>query len=77
MELGLQQGSALGSFLLLLVMDRQTAEVREEPVWTRMFADDVVMCRESREKVEVYSGEERNEGRLQQNREHLSVNVRD
>ncbi|KAF7692744.1 hypothetical protein HF521_010354, partial [Silurus meridionalis] len=35
-----------------LVMDRFTDEVRQEPPWTMMFADDIVICGESREQVE-------------------------
>ncbi|XP_065664573.1 uncharacterized protein LOC136086217 [Hydra vulgaris] len=34
-------------------MDRLTDEVRQESLWTMMFADDIVICSESREQVEV------------------------
>uniref|UniRef100_A0A3Q2ZZ01 Inter-alpha-trypsin inhibitor heavy chain 3 n=1 Tax=Kryptolebias marmoratus TaxID=37003 RepID=A0A3Q2ZZ01_KRYMA len=40
------------SFLFALVMDKITDEVRQEFPWTRMFADDIVMCDENREQVE-------------------------
>ena len=33
-------------------MDRLTDEVRREPPWTMMFADDIVICEETREEVE-------------------------
>ena len=33
-------------------MDRLTDEVRREPPWMMLFADDIVICEETREKVE-------------------------
>ncbi|KAK3519616.1 hypothetical protein QTP86_020190 [Hemibagrus guttatus] len=35
-----------------MVMDQLSEEVRQEPPWTMMFADDIVICSESREQVE-------------------------
>ena len=32
-------------------MDRLTGEVRRKPPWTILFADDIVICEETREKV--------------------------
>ncbi|KAK3567195.1 hypothetical protein QTP86_012679 [Hemibagrus guttatus] len=52
-EVGLHQGSALSSFLFAIVMDQLSEEVRQESPWTMMFADDIVICSESREQVEV------------------------
>ncbi|KAK3526810.1 hypothetical protein QTP70_033548 [Hemibagrus guttatus] len=51
-EVGLNQGSALSPFLFAIVMDQLSEEVRQESPWTMMFADDTVICRESREQVE-------------------------
>ncbi|KAK3569815.1 hypothetical protein QTP86_005847 [Hemibagrus guttatus] len=51
-EVGLHQGSALSPFLFAIVMDQMSEEVRQESPWTMMFADDIVICSESREQVE-------------------------
>ena len=51
-KVGLHQGSALSSFLFAVIMDRLTDEVRREPPWTMLFADDIVICEETREEVE-------------------------
>ncbi|KAK3531007.1 hypothetical protein QTP70_007896 [Hemibagrus guttatus] len=51
-EVGLHQGSALSPFLFPMVMDQLSEEVRQESSWTMMFADDIVICSESREQVE-------------------------
>ncbi|KAI5090362.1 epoxide hydrolase 1 [Silurus meridionalis] len=50
-KVGLHQESALSPFLFAVVMDRLTDEVRQESPWTMMFADDIVICGESREQV--------------------------
>ncbi|KAK3558270.1 hypothetical protein QTP86_013939, partial [Hemibagrus guttatus] len=51
-EVGLHQGSALSPFLFAIVMDQLSEEVRQESSWTMMFADDIVICSETREQVE-------------------------
>ena len=50
-KVGLHQGSALSPFLFAVIMDRITDEVRREPPCTMLFADDIVICKETREKV--------------------------
>ncbi|KAI5621838.1 gastrula zinc finger protein XlCGF28.1-like [Silurus asotus] len=56
-RVGLHQGSALSPFLFAVLMDRLTDEVRQESPWTMMFADDIVICGESNEQVEIEPGE--------------------
>ena len=51
-KVGLHQGSALSPCLFAMVMDRMTDDIREEAPWTMMFADDIVICSESKEQVE-------------------------
>ena len=46
-KVGLHQGSAFAA-----IMDRLTDEVRREPLWTMLFADDIAICEETREEVE-------------------------
>ena len=50
-KVGLHQGSALSPFLFAVIMDRLTDEVRREPPWTMQFADDIVICEETKEEV--------------------------
>lgn len=38
------------------MMDKPTDEVRLESSWTKMCADDIVVCGESREQVEETFG---------------------
>ena len=49
---GLHQGSALSPFLFAVVMDCMTREVQREAPWDMLFADDVVVCSETKEEVE-------------------------
>ncbi|KAK3529808.1 hypothetical protein QTP86_004626 [Hemibagrus guttatus] len=51
-DVGLHQGSALSPFLFAIVMHQLSEEVRQESPWTMMYADDIVICSESREQVE-------------------------
>ena len=48
----LHQGSALSPFLFAVIMDRLTDKLKREPSWTMLFADDIVICEETREDVE-------------------------
>ncbi|KAK3519772.1 hypothetical protein QTP70_004293 [Hemibagrus guttatus] len=60
-EVGLHQGSALSPFLFAMVMDQLSEEVKQESPWTMMFADDIVICSESREQVEENISENQGE----------------
>ena len=51
-KVGLHQGSVLSPFLFAMIMGRLTDEVRRETPWTMLFADDIVICTETREEVE-------------------------
>ena len=51
-KVGLHQESVLSPFVFAVIMDRLTDEVRREPLWTMLFADDIVICKETREEVE-------------------------
>ena len=50
-KVGLHQRSALSPFLFAVIMKRITDEVRREPSWTMLFADDIVICGETRKEV--------------------------
>ena len=52
-KVGLHQGSALSPFLFAIIMDRLADGLRKGAPWTMMFADDIVLCSEDREDVEV------------------------
>ena len=51
-KVGLHQVSESSPFLFAVIMDRLTDEVRRELPWTMLFADDIVICEETREEVE-------------------------
>ncbi|KAI5625322.1 hypothetical protein C0J50_15181 [Silurus asotus] len=82
-KVGLHQGSALSPFLFAVVMDRLTDEVRQESPWTMMFADDIVICCESREQVEKslerwrYALERRGMKLSRSKTEYMCVNERE
>lgn len=44
--------SEIGGELLLALMDGLTDEFWQDPLWTVMFIDDIVICGESNEQVE-------------------------
>ena len=49
-KIRLHQGLSL--FLFTVNMDRLMDEVRREPPWMMLFADDIMICKETREEVE-------------------------
>ena len=51
-KVGLHQESALSSFLFAVIMDKLTDKARREPLWTMLFVDDIVICKETRKEVE-------------------------
>ena len=51
-KVGLHQGSTLSPFLFAVIMDRLTDEVRRKLPWTMLFADDIAICKKTREEVE-------------------------
>ena len=51
-KVGLHQRTALSPCLFAVMIDWMTGEIREEDPWTMMFADDIVICSESKEQVE-------------------------
>ena len=66
----LHQGSALSPCLFAMVMDRMTDDIREEAAWTMMFADDIVICSEGKERIE----EKLESGRYALERRGMKVN---
>jgi hypothetical protein len=52
-KVGLHQGSALSPYLFILVIDIITEGIRGTPPGDMMFADDIVLCGNTREEVEV------------------------
>lgn len=50
--MGLHWRSALSPFFSVL-MDRLTGEIRQESPWSKMFADDILICIESWEQMEA------------------------
>ena len=49
--------SSLRPCLFAMVMDRMTNDIREEATWTMMFADDIVICSESKEQRSWRAGD--------------------
>ena len=52
-RVGLHQGSVLSPFIFNIVMDVMTEGVREAVPWSMMYADDIVLCGESRGELEA------------------------
>ena len=81
-KVGLHQGSDLSPCLFPMVMDRITDDIREEAPWTMMFADDIVICSESKERLEqkleswIYALERRGMKVNRRKTEYMCVNER-
>ncbi|KAH0664891.1 hypothetical protein KY285_026097 [Solanum tuberosum] len=52
-EMGLHQGSVLSPFLFALVMDELTRSIQERVPWCMLFADDIVLIDETRDRVDA------------------------
>ena len=52
-EVGLHQGSAFSPFLLAIMMDSLTENIRKQAPWQMMFADDVVLCARDKYVLEL------------------------
>ena len=53
MKVGLHQGSALSPLLFITVMDVISKEVGRGTPHAMLFADDLVLCENTREEAEV------------------------
>ena len=51
-DVGLHQGSALSPHLFIIIMDVLASELGSKPPESMLFADDLVLCETSRQKVE-------------------------
>ena len=49
--MGLHQDSALSPYLFALVMDELTKHIQTKVPWCMLFADDIVLVDETKEKV--------------------------
>ena len=53
-DAGLHQGSTLNPYLLLLLMDVLTEDVRKDVPASKMFADDIVLCGDDETDTKEY-----------------------
>ena len=51
-EVGLHQGSTLSPLVFIIIMDVLASSIQRDPPWLMLFADDLVICEESRLEVE-------------------------
>jgi len=50
-DIGLDHGLALSPFLFAIVMDELTGEIQDEIPWCMLFADDIVLIDETRDRL--------------------------
>ncbi|PAV80269.1 hypothetical protein WR25_23864 [Diploscapter pachys] len=48
---GVHQGSAISPLLFILCLDRITRDIQGELPWTRLYADDLVLARSTRDEL--------------------------
>ena len=51
-RVGLHQGAALSSYIFTTVIDVIAKDVKDEPSWCLLFADDFALCQTSKAEVE-------------------------
>lgn len=51
MKIGLHQGSVLNRLSFPVVMDGSTVEMRQEALLSTMFADEIMLCSESKKRT--------------------------
>ena len=51
-KVGLHQGSTVSLYLFDLIMDVIAEGVKDTPLWSMLFADDIVLCGKDRQEVE-------------------------
>ena len=49
---GLHQGSPLSPFLFAIIMDKLTDDIRKDPPWNMLFADDIMLSRQNFREIE-------------------------
>ncbi|XP_065321344.1 uncharacterized protein LOC135928808 [Gordionus sp. m RMFG-2023] len=50
-EIGLHQRSAISPFLFNIIMDTITRDIQKPSPWCMLYADDIILCEETKEKV--------------------------
>ena len=53
-DVKLHQGSTLNPLSFIIIMDVLASSIQRDPPWAMLFADDLVICEESRLEVEQH-----------------------